>query len=328
MSQSPSVNFNLAEIPSARALRNQIIETVFEPGSTMKPIVAAGAIEAGVVSSQDLLDCERGAYRVGKHTIKDVHPSGVISAFDVVVRSSNIGMTKMGMRMGADRLYDYLRDVGFGSASGLGLPGETKGIFRSVKGWAPIDVATHSFGQGIAVTPLQMVRAVSAIANGGILPELSVVKGQAKPGKRIFSEKTSDIVREMMFGVVEDEHGTGHNAQIEGVRIGGKTGTAQKARSDGKGYAQGLYVASFVGFAEASALGLKRRLTLFVMVDEPHARSIYGGTLAAPVFKRIMQRTLHYLATARAQSKNPQDSIVPDGNLPANKSLLTQVAYH
>jgi cell division protein FtsI (penicillin-binding protein 3) len=328
MSQSPSANFNLAEIPSARALRNQIIETVFEPGSTMKPIVAAGAIEAGVVSSRDMLDCEHGAYRVGKHTIKDVHPSGVISAFDVVVRSSNIGMTKMGMRMGADRLYDFLRDVGFGSASGLGLPGETKGIFRSVKGWAQIDVATHSFGQGIAVTPLQMVRAVSAIANGGLLPELSIIKGPAQAGRRIFSERTSDVVREMMFGVVEDEHGTGHNAQIEGVRIGGKTGTAQKARSDGKGYAQGLYVASFVGFAEASALGLKRRLTLFVMIDEPHARSIYGGTLAAPVFKRIMQRTLHYLATARAQSKNPQDSLVPDGNLPANKSLLTQVVYH
>lgn len=127
MSQSPSVNFNLTSITSARALKNQIIETVFEPGSTMKPIVAAGAIEAGLVRPGDMLNCESGRFRVGKHTIKDVHPSGVISAFDVVVRSSNIGMTKMGMRMGADRLYTFLREVGFGQASGLGLPGETRG---------------------------------------------------------------------------------------------------------------------------------------------------------------------------------------------------------
>ncbi len=327
MSQSPSVNFNLSKIPSARALRNQIIETVFEPGSTMKPIVAAGAIEAGLVKSTDMLNCEGGRYRVGKHTIKDVHPSGIISAFDVVVRSSNIGMTKMGMRMGADRLYNFLRHAGFGDPSGLGLPGETRGILRSVNGWAPIDVATHSFGQGVAVTPLQMVRAVSAIANGGTLPNLTLVKDSSvqRPGKRIFSERTSEVVREMMFGVVENEHGTGHNAQIEGVRIGGKTGTAQKARADGKGYAQGLYVASFVGFAEASALGLKRRLTLFVMVDEPNAKSIYGGTLAAPVFKRVMQRVLHYLSTARNQQGSPD--IVEPAPPTHGAVALTNVAY-
>ena len=234
-------------------------------------------------------------------------------------------MTKIGMRMGSERLYQYLRTVGFGAPSGLALPGETRGILRSVENWAPIDVATHSFGQGVAVTPLQMVRAVSAIANGGILPELSIIAedGGVNRGKRIFSAKTSDIVREMMFGVVEDEHGTGHNAQIEGVRIGGKTGTAQKARADGKGYAAGLYVASFVGFAEASALGLKRRLTLFVMVDEPKSKSIYGGTLAAPVFKRVMQRALHYLSTAE-QDGSKRESVVP---AIAEKLPLTQVAY-
>lgn len=199
-----------------------------------------------------------------------------------------------------------------------------------MSGWAPIDVATHSFGQGIAVTPLQMVRAVSAIANGGTLPNLTmVVSGTEKlPAKRIFSTKTADTVREMMFGVVENEHGTGHNAQIEGVRIGGKTGTAQKARVDGKGYAQGLYVASFVGFAEASALGLKRRLTLFVMVDEPKAKSIYGGTLAAPVFKRVMQRVLHHLSTRGGEpSENPMVQ-APVPVAPANGGAkLTNVVY-
>jgi cell division protein FtsI (penicillin-binding protein 3) len=301
MSQSPSVNFNLKEVPSPQALHNQILESVFEPGSTMKPIVAAAAVEAGLFRPQDLINCESGAYRVGRHTIKDVHPSATISLFDVVVRSSNIGMTKMGMRLGAENLYQYLRSMGFGERSGLGLAGETRGILRHVKGWAPIDVATHSFGQGVAVTPLQMVRATSAIANGGLLPTLSIVRSQRREGKRILSAQTAQSVKEMMFGVVEDEHGTGHNARIKGVRIGGKTGTAQKALANGRGYAAGLYVASFIGFAEASSLGIKRRFTLFVMIDEPHARSIYGGTLAAPVFQRIMSRALHHYTT-----KNPE----------------------
>lgn len=328
MSQVPSVNFNSDKVHSTRGMKNLIVESVFEPGSIMKPLVAASVLDAGVASARDILNCEAGRFRVGKHTIKDVHPSSSISFFDVVVRSSNIGMTKVGMRLGADRLYASLRSFGFGESTKLGLPGETRGILRPVESWAQVDVATHSFGQGVAVTPLQVVRAVSAIANGGMLPKLSVIDDGTDPklrqGDRILSERAATIAREMMYGVVEDEHGTGGNAAIEGVRIGGKTGTAQKARTDGRGYAAGLYVASFVGFAEADSLGVKRRLSLLVMIDEPHTNSIYGGTLAAPVFKRIMQRTLHYLSTS--DGLHVPDTRFERRKLPDGKEL-TQVNY-
>ena len=298
MSQSPAVNFNTAQNLSKEDLKNLAVETVFEPGSIMKPLVAAAALDAKVVGPQEIIDCEKGRYPFGKHVIKDVHPSGSISFFDVVVRSSNIGMTKVGVRLGADRLHGFLTQFGFGRESGLKLPGESGGILRSVKNWAQVDVATHSFGQGIAVTPLQMVRAMAAIANGGRLPELRLIDNDEPfQSTRVVSEDAAEKVQEMLYGVVEDEEGTGGNAAIEGVRIGGKTGTAQKARKDGRGYAQGAYVASFIGFADASNIGIKRNLVTLVMMDEPRAGSIYGGTVSAPVFQKIMQRALHFIST-------------------------------
>jgi cell division protein FtsI (penicillin-binding protein 3) len=313
MGQSPSTNFNGGNNSSGSrdAMKNLTVETVFEPGSIMKPIVAAAAIEERVVSSREFINCENGRYPFSTHVIKDVHPSKVISFFDVVVRSSNIGMTKVGVRLGSDKLHRYLKAFGFGSTSGLKLPGESAGILRSVTNWAPVDVATHSFGQGVAVTPLQMVRALGVLANGGRLPELKVVDdGMVTPPVRVISSKTAEQVQEMMFGVVEDEDGTGSNARIEGVRIGGKTGTAQKARTDGKGYAQGAYVASFAGFADARALGVDHNLVLVVIVDEPRGGSIYGGAVAAPIFQKIMERSLHVVAT-RNELNMRRDSTKP-----------------
>jgi cell division protein FtsI (penicillin-binding protein 3) len=306
MGQAPLVNFNIQANISKQELKNLVAETVFEPGSIMKPIVAAAALEAGVIGFNEVLNCEYGRYPFGKHLIRDVHPYGDLSFFDVVVRSSNIGMTKVGLRLGRDRLYQALSAFGFGAESGLHLPGETLGILRPAGTWAKVDVATHSFGQGVAVTPLQMARAVSAIANGGWLPRLSLIQGTAGRGlgrQRVLSEKTAALVREMMYGVVENEHGTGKKALIEGVRVGGKTGTAQKPRLGGRGYQHGAYAASFMGFVDAGALGINRKLALIIIVDEPHASSIYGGTLAAPVFHSIMQRSLHLLA-AENELKN------------------------
>jgi cell division protein FtsI (penicillin-binding protein 3) len=299
LSQSPSYNFNNPSQSSKNELRNLLVEAVFEPGSVMKPMVAAAAVDAGVVTSRELINCENGRFPFSKHTIKDVHPSGVIPFYDVVVRSSNIGMTKVGIRMGSGRLYSYLRKFGFGQSSKLGLPGESAGILRPEPSWSKVDVATHSFGQGVAVTPLQVVRAVAAIANGGMLPELSVVidENGIPSASRIISESAAQAAREMMYGVVEDEHGTGSNAVIPGLRVGGKTGTAQKASPHGRGYMPGTYVASFVGFADGAPLGVSRNLTTMVIIDEPHAKSIYGGTLAAPVFKKVMERSFKFLAT-------------------------------
>ncbi len=306
MGQSPSVNFNTDQNVPKQALHNLPIETVLEPGSIMKPIVAAAAIDDGLISPETLLNCEGGKYPIGKHVIKDVHPNGVISLHDVVVRSSNIGMTKVGMLLGKDRLYESLRRFGFGSNLKLGLAGETPGILRHVSTWAQVDVATHSFGQGVAVTPLQVVRAVSAIANGGVLPTLSFLQKDSRPeGVRIISQKTAEKVREMMYGVIEDEHGTGKKGEIDGVRVGGKTGTAQKARAGGRGYQPGAYAASFAGFVDASSIGVNRIISLIVVVDEPHGGTIYGGTLAAPVFQRIMQRSLHVISAENELKNHP-----------------------
>jgi len=298
MGQAPSLNFNTAKVVGRKDLKNLVVETVFEPGSIMKPLVAAAGIDAGVVTPTDMLDCGHGAMRIGKNTIKDVHPFDMLSLSDVIVRSSNIGISRVGFKLGKERLHNALERFGFGTESLIDLPGSTNGILRPVKDWALIDEATHSFGHGVAVTPIQVVRAVSAIANGGILPSPRLVLNEsAGPVERVVSENASEEVREMMYGVVEDEKGTGHKAAIEGLRVGGKTGTAERPREDGRGYEEGAYVSSFVGFVDGSPLGIKRTLTLIIVVDKPNTNSIYGGTLAAPVFQKIMKRTLYNLAT-------------------------------
>jgi cell division protein FtsI (penicillin-binding protein 3) len=299
MSQAPLVNFNEDGRITRAELRNKVVETVFEPGSIMKPLVTAAAMEMGLVKPDDYIDCEKGHFRFGGRTINDVHGSDVISVHDIVVRSSNIGMTKIGSLLGKQRLYEALRTYGFGDVVNLNLPGQTSGILRHHKGWATVDIATHSFGQGIAVTPLQMVRAVSSIVNGGYLPEVSLLKDKVpSQRRRILSERTTAAVREMMFGVVEDDRGTARRARMKNVRVGGKTGTAQKARDDGRGYEPGAYIASFVGFVDAKQIGIERKIVLAVIIDEPNTTSIYGGTLAAPVFKRVIKRTLHHLSTS------------------------------
>lgn len=298
LSQAPSTNLNKNNINPKKDLKNLLIETVFEPGSIFKPLVAAAAIEEGLTNPNELINCESGKFHYGSHLINDVHPNDTIRLTDVIIRSSNIGISKIGIRLGEKRLYDYIRKLGFNEKALNLLPGETRGILRPVDKWAKIDVATHSYGQGVAVTPLQILRATASIANGGILPTIHVVDNEEdRSGRRVFSKETADKVKEMMFSVVSDEHGTGHFADIAGVRVGGKTGTAQKARKDGKGYMAGAYMSSFVGFADASGIGISKNLALIVVIDEPNGKSIYGGVLAAPVFKKIIQRSLHYLST-------------------------------
>lgn len=306
MSQAPATNFNKEKVDSKNALKNLVAETVYEPGSTMKPLIAAAAIEEGVVSPSELINCEHGRYFFAKHTIKDAHPVDTVSFHDVIVRSSNIGMTKVGVRLGKDKLYSYLRKFGFGDDSKLNIPGESSGILRKPESWALVDVATHSFGQGIAVTPMQMVRASAAIANGGKLMPLRLVDDdEPHEYRRVISEKTANTVKNMLFDVVEDPHGTGKLASISGVRVGGKTGTAQKANPGGRGYQAGAYMASFVGFVDASNIGIHNTYTLMVIVDEPRNGSIYGGLVAAPVFKRIMQRVLQLVNTRDDLSSGP-----------------------
>ena len=330
LSQAPSFNFNLPDNNDKRALKNLLVEAVFEPGSILKPLVTAASIEEKVVRPSDMIDCEKGRYSFGGHVIKDVHPSGVVSVADVVIRSSNIGMTKIGSMLGANKLYSYLEKFGLGQSTNLGLPGETGGILRPLKSWSKVDVATHSFGQGVAVTPLQMVRAMASIANGGVLPNLSILHdGVKKPGTRVVSQKVAEQMQEILYGVVENEHGTGGKAKIEGLRVGGKTGTAQKAVLHGRGYQSGAYVSSFVGFVDGSPWGVSKNYTLMVSIDEPRAGSIYGGAVAAPVFQKAMTRAIQFIATRNSlgTSEQKRPRIIEEQVLGVDGTVLAPVEF-
>lgn len=291
LSQAPAANFNESQLKSRQDLMNYAIQAVYEPGSTFKPIVAAIALNKNLVHLDEIINTENGAFRIGRNTVKDVHGYKELSVQDVVVHSSNVGMSKIAFKMTKEELYQALRDFGFGQPTNLKLAGEGGGILRNYKTWAEIDFATHSFGQGVAVTALQLSRAFAALVNGGYLPNLELIKDGNTYKKQVLSPQTSQQIRDTLVKVVTD--GTGKNAEIDGLIVGGKTGTAQKARTDGRGYDQGAYLASFIGFADGSPIGINKRLVALIMIDEPHGGSIYGGTVAAPAFRRIMKQAFY-----------------------------------
>lgn len=286
---------------SPESLRNAVIQDNFEPGSTLKPFVAAAALEEGVVSAEERMNCEDGEYVFANHVVHDAHPVGKATFREALVRSSNICLAKVGNRLGAARLHQALARFGLGEKPGIELPGESGGILRPLSKWAKIDVATHSFGHGVSVTALQLVRAYSALVNGGWLVNPTILKRdkiETFDAERVLSNNVSEQIREMLYDVTTDEHGTGRRAKIMGARVAGKTGTAHKPSSSGRGYDSNKVLASFVGFVDGRELGVGRRLTALVLVDEPQVRPRWGGVVAAPVFSRIMERVLsHLLAT-------------------------------
>jgi cell division protein FtsI (penicillin-binding protein 3) len=291
--------------PRARdRVRNRAITDPYEPGSTFKAVLAAAAVAEGVVAPDELLFCENGRLRVGRWPIRDVHPHGWLSFAQVIQYSSNIGASKVAERLGAERYHRYLRAFGFGSRTGIELPGESPGILRPVERWARIDLATHSFGQGIAVTPLQMAVAFAAIANGGNLmrPYLVgrvlaasgeiLVHNEPRLVRRVVDERAARTVTEFLRRAVEEPGGTGGRARLEAYAVAGKTGTAQKASTDGRGYSAER-IGSFIGFVPAEA----PRVVIAVLIDEPGTSS-YGGVVAAPVFRAIAEATLQRLGVA------------------------------
>lgn len=305
--QGPRFNPNLLEQLGPDELRTVGTQDSFEPGSTFKPVVVGLALQAGVTNIEEKMDCEMGGLRVGKHRIRDVHPVGIASVRDVLVRSSNVCSAKLGMRLGKYRLGEGLKQFGFGAPTGIELPGEAKGILSSSENWKDIHVATISFGQGVSVTQLQLVRAYAAIANGGRLVTPTILKHRDKQEvsiddarSRLFSEQVSADLRSALFGVTTEEHGTGRGAAIAGVKVYGKTGTAQKARVGARGYDPSRIFSSFIGFVDAAEVGVNRKLVMFVGVDEPQTAIRYGGVLAAPVFKRSIERMLSQLMTKQA----------------------------
>jgi cell division protein FtsI (penicillin-binding protein 3) len=320
MASVPGYNPNSPKDASERGARNRAITDAYEPGSIMKTVTFSAAFDAGKLRPDDRFDCLMGQMQVGKFHIRDDHPKGMLTAAEVFKYSSNIGTVKIARRIGKETLARMIDRLGFGRPTGVGLPGERRGTVRPASHWGEIELATHAFGQGLTVTPLQMATAYAAIASGGVYhpPKLAVrfvsadgrsepvpLPAEARPEARVLSENTARAMLTIMQGVTED--GTAKLAAIPGYPVAGKTGTAQKV-SNGR-YDPSKYLAAFVGIVPAD----KPRVVIAVMVDEPHGVH-YGGVVAAPVFKEIAEATLRYLGVP------PSSSAVASAARPAQKN--------
>ncbi len=279
--------------------RNRSVTDSYEPGSIFKPVLAAAAIEERVVHPLERFDCSAGKIQVADRVISDAHHNGVLSFTDVIAESSNVGTIKAAQRVGRERFYKYITAFGFGRKTGVDLPGEIAGIVKDERLWSGVSLAEIAIGQEIGVTPMQMAAAYSALANGGTLMKPYIVSeivdrdghDSSKFGPqavgRIVSTETCTKVSRILQRVVEA--GTGEKARPSGYTAAGKTGTAQKIDQRTHSYSKREYVSSFVGFVPASA----PRLVILVMVDTP-VGDIYGGSVAAPVFKAVAEQALTY----------------------------------
>lgn len=309
MANVPRFDPNLAASADAGVRRNRAVTDRYEPGSTFKTILAAAAIEADVVLPRDRFFCENGRYAIGKRTISDHDPYGWLTFADVIRFSSNIGAAKVAERLGSERFVEAIGAFGFGQRSGIDLPGEVAGVVRPASHWKRIHLATAAFGHGIDVTPLQMLRAYAAIANGGRLMRPYVVRRVVGADGTVLRENfpqvvgrpisadTARIVTDILRGVVES--GTGTAARIEGVAVAGKTGTARRIDPATGRYSKRRHVASFAGYFPLEA----PRFAVVVVIDEPRAGT-YGGVVAAPVFRRIGE----YLADRHGLRVTPAPS--------------------
>lgn len=309
LAQVPTFNPNNAGRFPPSARRNRAIADCFEPGSTLKAILAAAAIEEEAVHLEEQIFCEEGRYRIGRHTIHDHRPFGWLRFAEVIQQSSNIGVVKVGERLGKERYYAYLQRFGFGHPTGVDLPGEVPGILPPLSRRSRLTLATCSFGQGVAVTSLQLARAFAAIANGGFLLRPYIVQRVSDPAGRmlflnhptlvsqVIRAETARTLTSLLKGVVEK--GTGRRARVEGFPVAGKTGTAHKAEQ-GRYSARGR-IASFVGFVPAD----HPRLVILVVVDEPKIGT-YGGEVATPVFQAIARQGLEQLGIRQADDGRRQ----------------------
>ncbi|GHV52184.1 penicillin-binding protein [Deltaproteobacteria bacterium] len=288
----PFFNPNLARSAKPFERRNKTAMDAVEQGSTIKPFLMAAALQEKVIRPDSTFDCEKGKWKFRNVTIRDTSAHPVMSAKDIIKYSSNIGMAKIGLSLGTAKYYEYLNRLGFGVKTGLPLAGENKGILRPARQWSDVDLVSASFGQSFSATIAQMAKAYLCLANDGIKKDLRLVvsspeeKEERKEPERIFSPEVMAQVQEMMRSVVEETGGTGRRARIDGLNIGGKTGTAQKASGDAYGTGR---VASFVGMIPVK----EPRYLVVVMLDEP-VKNQYGGVVAAPIFKEIILRVMAY----------------------------------
>jgi len=273
---------------AAENLRNKAITDLFEPGSTMKPVAMAAALESGEYSMNTTIDTSPGFRRFGRFTIRDHRNYGVISLTDIIAKSSNVGISRIATDIGGDSIRNLYSRLGLGQPTGIGFPGEAVGVLPSPPKWRPVEEATLSYGYGLSVNALQLAQAYMVIANGGIRYPLSLIKLDREPeGQRVLSEKVTYDVRNMLREVVT--RGSGKRAQPGFYSAGGKTGTVHLVGK--QGYEDSQYKAIFAGMAPID----NPRIVTVVAVDAPQSGEYYGGEVAAPVFARVMSDALRLL---------------------------------
>jgi len=326
MATLPSFDPNNPGAAQPEARRNRVVTDVAEPGSTFKIVVVSAALDDGVVRLSDTFDCEHGHFHFAGRMLHDHESYGTLSVENIITKSSNIGAAKIGIKLGERRLYDHILGYGFGSQTGLPLPGEVAGIVRPLKQWSRVSIAQIPMGQGIAVTGMQMMMAMCAIANKGMLmqPMLAdrledadhtvVTRYYPQRVRRVISEQTAAQMVAALKTVVSPE-GTASKAALDHYTVAGKTGTAQKSGGPA-GYLPGKYFASFIGFFPAD----NPEVCISVMMDEPK-QGYYGGQIAAPVFKQIAERVADYLNIRPEDSKAP--SLPGDITAPLDDRPLT-----
>ena len=321
MASAPTFDANKANEASPEHKRNRVVTDSYEPGSTMKTFVIAGALARGLIEPNTKFDCQGGVMKIGKRVIREAdvhHKFQTLTTSEILAYSSNVGASKIAFKMGDDKVQESLSWFGFGEKTGIDLPGEAKGIMQPLP-WREHLLANISFGHGISATALQIANAYAVIANGGWLRQPYIVKSvrdnesgevvETKPRtlRRVLNDDVVAKMRLMLAGVTSGD-GTGLNARVPGYPVAGKTGTAQKVNPNGRGYLKGGYVSSFAGFIPAN----DPRFVIYIAVDHPR-KEYYGGAVAAPVFSRLAKFAVRRAGIAPVLFT--QDNVVPAADL-------------
>jgi cell division protein FtsI/penicillin-binding protein 2 len=314
MASRPSFDPNKFADASPDQEKNRSVVDMVEPGSTFKIVTTSAAIEEKLVTPDTTIFCENGHFQYAGRVLRDAHPMGVLTVHQVLMKSSNIGAAKLALQLGEAKLYEYVRRFGFGQKTGIALSGEISGLVNPPYRWSKLDITRIPMGQSVAVTPLQLVTAMSCIANGGKLMKPMIVSDITDQNGRQVAIFTPETVRQVVSAEtarkitsalkdVVTKQGTALKAAVPGFRVAGKTGTAQKIDPRG-GYMSGRYVTSFVGFMPAD----DPRFTLLVLLDDPSMKDgeVFGGTVAAPVFEKIAEKAARYLDLRPTEEIPPQ----------------------
>ena len=303
----PKYNPNSPAEVRPESRMDRAVSAIYEPGSTFKLITLAAALDQNLTRPEEVFDCENGAVTLSGHKIHDHKKFGMLTVSDILAQSSDVGTIKIALRLGAPKFYEYIRAFGFGQQTGIELPWESRGMLGKLNTWSGISIGAISMGQEIGVTPIQLVTAVSAIANGGYLHKPFIIsevrksdqlpvsaEGQQPEPRQVLRPETAATIRRLMEGVILSPHGTGRTARLDGWTAAGKTGTAQKIDPNTGRYSPTQYIASFTGFAPIN----NPAVTILVSLDSPVGEH-EGGQVSAPIFKRVAEQVLPYLDVPR-----------------------------